>query len=227
MRKILALFSLFFKCLIVLFPWFIKRALLVLFFKYELDPQAYIGFSFIYPKSLIMRKNAEIGSFNVAVNLEKITMNEDTSISRNNWITGYPLNKHNHFQEQKDRKPYLIMGKGSAITKNHMIDCTDLIEIGEYTSVAGYGTQILTHSTSLEHNKQRCAPIRIGARSFVGTRSILLPGVRLPDSSVLGAGAVLTKEFNETFSMYGGVPAKFIKTMEPDLMFLNRSFRPK
>ena len=215
------------KVLLIFLPWAIRRRLLILFFKYKIHPTARIGFSFFYPVQLEMKAGATVGNFNVAVNLEKIVMHEKTTISRKNWITGYPLRLKDNFQHVKNRNPVLIMGKDSAITKDHLIDCTDQVTIGELTSVAGYGTQILTHSTSLEHNYQNCAPITIGARSFVGTRTILLPGSALPDSSVLGAGSVLTKAFSEPFCLYGGVAAKFIKKLDPSMKFLIRTERPR
>lgn len=215
------------KLLLVFVPWPLRRRLLVRIFRYKIHPTARIGLSFFYPEHLVMGPEATVGHFNVAVNLEKIVMHEKTTINRGNWITGYPLRLKDNFQHIKNRKPYLIMGKDSAITKNHLIDCTDMVTIGELTSIAGYGTQILAHSTSLQQNAQHCAPITIGSRSFVGTRSILLPGTALPDSSVLGAGSVLTKAFTEPFSLYGGVSAKFIKKLDPSMAFLTRTERPR
>ena len=213
------------KILILFFPWPIRRRLLNFFFNYKIHPTAKIGFSFFYPAQLEMGPEAEVGHLNVAINLEKIVMHEKSTISRSNWITGYPLKSKDNFQHINDRKPYLIMGRDSAITKNHHVDCTDQVTIGELTSVAGYGTQILTHSTSLEHNLQSCAPISIGSRSFIGTRSILLPGSALPDSSVLGAGSVLTKTFIDPFYLYAGVSAKPIKKLATSMKFLNRTVR--
>jgi len=78
-------------------------------------------------------------------------MGKDCTISQKNWITGFPIADKSNFQDFPNRKPYLIMGKDSAITKQHLIDCTDTVTIGELTSIGGYGTQILSHSTSLQH----------------------------------------------------------------------------
>lgn len=137
------------------------------------------------------------------------------------------MNNKTHFQDFPNRRPHLIMGEDSAITKQHHIDCTDTVTIGKLTSVGGYGTQILTHSTSLQENKQGCAPVFIGHHCFIGTRSIILPGAKLADQSVLGAGAVLKKEMTESFALYGGVPARFIKRMDTSYAFFHRTYRPK
>ena len=215
------------KALIVLLPWKLRRHILNKYLLYDIAPTARIGFSYIYPDFLRMGENALIGNFNVAVNLHAIIMADDATIRRQNWITGYPLWQKKFFSAFTNRKPMLVMGKDSAITKSHLIDCTDRVVIGEYTSIGGYGTQILSHSTSLKENDQACAPITIGHHCFVGTRSIILPGSVLPNQSVLGAGAVLNKKFEESMSLYAGVPAKFVKKNNPEYKFFTRTYRPK
>lgn len=217
----------FFLLLVMFFPWKIKRFFLRKFFGFELSSKAYIGFSLIAPKHLVMEEGATIGHLNVAIHLELLHMEKDCTICQRNWITGFPLENKTNFQDFPNRKPYLIMKKDSAITKQHLVDCTDTVTIGELTSVGGYGTQILSHSTSLQFNKQACAPITIGHHCFVGTRSIILPGSILPNHSVLGAGAMLKKQFTEEYALYGGVPAKFIKKMDKAYAFFSRTYRPK
>lgn len=203
--------KIFLQILVVFMPWKIRRVVLNRFWGYDIRPGAKIGFSYIYPKHLVMENGATIGHLNVAIHLELIYMEKDCTICQRNWITGFPLNDKTKFQRFPDRKPYLIMKKDSAITKQHLVDCTDVVTIGELTVIAGYGTQILSHSTSLKYNDGGCAPITIGHHCFIGTRSIILPGSQLPDCSVLGAGAVLNKRFKDEFALYAGVPARFIK----------------
>ena len=213
--------------LIVFLPWTIRRYILNKFYHYKIHPTARIGLSYIYPKQLIMGEGARIGHLNVAIHLELIQMDKNCSISQKNWITGFPLSNKSSFQDFPDRKPYLIMKEDSSITKQHHIDCTDMVIVGEFTTIAGYGTQILSHSFSLEKNSQACAPIQIGHHCWVSTRSVVLPGSVLPSQSVLGAGAVLQKKYTESFVLYGGVPAKYIKKMDETYEFFHRTYRPK
>lgn len=219
--------KIFVNCLVVILPWRLKRWILNRFYKFDLHRNAYIGLSYIFPKHLTMAEGAFIGHLNVAIHLEEIQLGKNCTISRQNWITGFPLSNKTHFQDYPNRMPALIMDEDSAITKQHMIDCTDTVTIGSFTSIAGYGTQVLSHSTSLEKNRQSCARISIGHHCFVGTRSIILPGTILPDQSVLGAGGVLTKQFHESFALYGGVPARFIKKMDETYSFFHRTYRPR
>lgn len=45
---------------------------------------------------------------------------------------------------------------------------------------------------------------------WIGARVIILPGVRICEGSIIGAGAVVTKDV-PPYSIVGGVPAKVIK----------------
>lgn len=56
----------------------------------------------------------------------------------------------------------------------------------------------------------RTAPVTIGNDVWIGMRSIIMPGVNIGDGSVIGAGAVVTKDV-PAYAIVGGVPAKVIK----------------
>ena len=211
------------KIITVLLPWPLKRFMLVRFFKYEIHPSAKIGLSWIYPKKLIMDSDSAIGHFNVAVHLDLIKIGKYSSIARGNWITGFPTNTNSkHFLHQPERQSNLIMGEHSAITKNHHIDCTNIIQIGNFVTVAGYASQLLTHSINIELNIQDSNPITIGDYCFVGTASTILGGSVLPACSVLGANALLNKNFTIPYRLYGGNPAKEIKELSKDYKYFNR-----
>lgn len=211
------------KILTVLLPWPLKRFMLTRIFKYEIHPTARIGLSWIYPKKLIMHTNSQIGSLNVAIHLDQILIGKHSSIARGNWITGFPSNTDSkHFSHQKDRKSYLIIGDHSAITKNHHIDCTNVIQIGNFVTIAGYASQLLTHSINIEMNIQDSHPITIGDYCFVGTSSTILGGATLPEYCVLGANSLLNKSFLIPYRLYGGNPAKEIKELSKEYKYFNR-----
>lgn len=52
--------------------------------------------------------------------------------------------------------------------------------------------------------------VYIGNDVWIGARAIILPGVRIEDGAVIGAGAVVTKDV-PPYTVVGGVPAKVIK----------------
>lgn len=54
--------------------------------------------------------------------------------------------------------------------------------------------------------------IKVGNNVFVGANSSIMPGVTIGDNVVIATGSVVTKDC-ESDSIYGGVPARKIKTL--------------
>jgi len=205
------------------FPWSIRRRILCHAFGYKIPPSARISaFSWIYPEQLTMREGARIGPLTVAIHLDSIEMGSFATIGRGNWITGHPKKSVAHFAHRVDRNPCLKMGDHSAITKSHIIDCTDSVLIGAFTTVAGYGSQLITHGIDYQTNRQDCHPILIGSYCLLGTRIVAVGGAVLPDYNVLGAGAVLTGKNVESWHVYAGVPAKPVKAIPKDATYFSR-----
>jgi acetyltransferase-like isoleucine patch superfamily enzyme len=62
-----------------------------------------------------------------------------------------------------------------------------------------------------EHSKSiRTSPIIIGDNVWLGANVIILPGVRIGNGCVVGAGSVVTKSFEEENLIIAGNPAKII-----------------
>jgi acetyltransferase-like isoleucine patch superfamily enzyme len=193
------------------FPWPLRRRFLNKFFSYKIHADARIGLAWIFPRELILAAESKIDHFNVAIHLNKIELGPKATISRGNWITGFPVKTDSsHFKHQSDRKAELILGESSSITKNHHFDCTSQIHIGRFTTIAGYESQFLTHSIDMNENRQDSDSILIGDYSFIGTNVVVLGGTTLPSHSILGAKSLLNKRFSEEWCIYGGVPAKKI-----------------
>jgi len=53
-------------------------------------------------------------------------------------------------------------------------------------------------------------PVRVGAWADIGTSAILLPGVTVGKGSIVGAGAVVTRDV-PAFAIVAGVPARFLR----------------
>jgi acetyltransferase-like isoleucine patch superfamily enzyme len=58
----------------------------------------------------------------------------------------------------------------------------------------------------------------LGDYSFIGTRSVLLPGASLSEGSALGAQSLLSKSTDE-WSIYFGAPAKKISTRDQNIKY--------
>jgi acetyltransferase-like isoleucine patch superfamily enzyme len=209
--------------IIVVLPWPLKRWFLQHFFKFQLHPTARIGWAWVFPGQLIMGEGASIDHFTVAIHLERMELGANATIGRSNWITGFSKNESScHFRHQTEREPVLVMGEHSAITKNHHLDCTAKIEIGSFTTVAGYQSQFLTHSIDIQMGRQHARPIYIGHYCFVGTKCIVLGGAKLQDCTVLGAASLLNKAFDESVALVAGVPARQVKKLAEDSAYFHR-----
>lgn len=216
--------NLFIYLLIFFLPWFIRRYLLIKFLGHKLHKSSFISrFALINPNYLEMKENSKIDAFSVAIHLDQLIMHEFSLIGRSNWISGFPLGSKIHFSHIKNRRPDLIIGKHSAITKKHIIDCTNSIVIGNYTTIAGYQSQFLTHSIDYKECRQDCMPITIGDYCIVGTGCIFLPGSSLPNYSICGAGSVVNKKFVEEYHLYAGTPAILKATLEKDSKYFSRN----
>jgi acetyltransferase-like isoleucine patch superfamily enzyme len=213
----------FIQLLLFLFPWKIRRVLLNKLFSFKIDNTAHISFSIILAKKLVMYQYSEIGNFNFCNAIDILILEKNSIIANFNYITGYPSSLINHFSHVENRKCQLIIGEHSAITSRHFIDCTAGITIGNFTTMAGIRSQILTHSIDLEKNRQNASPVIIGSYCFIGTDCVLLMGSKLPDYCVLGAKSLLNKNFIETYCLYGGVPARKIKELTgSDIKYFQR-----
>jgi acetyltransferase-like isoleucine patch superfamily enzyme len=204
-------------------PWGIRRSFLEKQFGYTIHPSCRIGFSFIFTTRLIMEEGSRVGNLTMCKNIDLLHLKAHASIGNGNWITGFPLGRSRHFAEEKDRQPQLIVGEHSAITHRHLIDCTNSVVIGKFTTFAGFQSQILTHTIDIEKSRQTSAPVRVGDYCFVGTNCVLLGGSALPDFCVLGAKSLLNKAFTESHQLYGGVPARPIEKLPPDCAYFRRT----
>jgi hypothetical protein len=170
-----------------------------------------------------MGAGARIGSLTVCKGLSLLKMGEKSRLGNLNWISGFPISSKMFFGDERDRRPELIVGEHGAITNRHLIDCTNSVRIGRFTTFAGFRSQILTHSIDLQLCCQASKPVTIGDYCFVGTGCVLLGGSSLPDYSVLAAGSVLNKSYSEPYQLYAGSPARAVKELSRDMMYFHRS----
>lgn len=203
-------------------PWPLRWRYLNFVLGYKISPSARIGFSLVLLKTLEMKDDSRIGNLTVIKGLDNLSLGLCASVGNLNWITGFSKNQKKHFSHIYDRDPSLIVGNHSAITNRHLIDCTDKVELGCYTTFAGFRSQILTHSIELNTCRQGCKPVFIGDYCFVGTAAVVLGGAVLPSYCVLGAASLLIDKHQEEYSLYGGVPARKIKRLPESYEYFKR-----
>jgi putative colanic acid biosynthesis acetyltransferase WcaF len=72
-----------------------------------------------------------------------------------------------------------------------------------------------SHDFSKEHWPLTTGPITLGANCFIGTRAIVLLGVMIGNSAIVGAGAVVAKNI-APYSVVVGNPARVIRIHESE-----------
>lgn len=110
--------------------------------------------------------------------------------------------------------PNLTCGNDVYIATNVVINACEKIILCDEVMV-GIGSTLVSGNHTLLGNSYRFGEperqeIFIGAGAWIAGNALVLAGGRLPMSSLLAGGAVLSKSFDEP-GIYGGVPAKLIK----------------
>lgn len=113
----------------------------------------------------------------------------------------------------------LTIGADCQITAPLYADLNAEIRIGDHVAV-GHHVVLITTSHDLGDPRHRCGwpryePIRLEDGCWIGARATILPGVTIGRGSVVAAGAVVTSDV-PPHTVVGGVPARVLKTLDPD-----------
>lgn len=115
-----------------------------------------------------------------------------------------------------------------------LIDCTCssepyLVKMGNHVSATK--THFETHDGAVwvfrKENPEWdiIKPINIGDNVYIGIGSIILPGVNIGDNVIIGAGSIVTKDIPSN-SVYAGIPARYIKTLDEYLVGIKNYVNP-
>ncbi|WP_288318543.1 acyltransferase [Xylanibacter caecicola] len=111
--------------------------------------------------------------------------------------------------------PWLLeIDKNSCLGPRSEVYNLGPVKIGKRTTLAQY-TYICngTHDFTNPISPLLVGNIEIGDDVFIGAKAIILPGLKINNGSVIGAGSVLVKN-TEPWTVVGGNPARFIKRRE-------------
>lgn len=114
-------------------------------------------------------------------------------------------------------KKGLTIGAGSFVNYGCFMDLCAPVFIGERAAI-GYQVMLVTCSHELGSSGSRAgknfsAPITIGEGVWIGARAVVMPGVSISRGTVIGAGAVVTRDC-EPNAIYAGVPARKVRDSE-------------
>lgn len=88
------------------------------------------------------------------------------------------------------------------------------VYIGNYVQF-GPNVGVLSSSHDLyDQRKSNDKSVVIGNYCWLGMNSVVLPGVKLGTRTVVAAGSVVTKSFEEGYCVVAGVPAKIVRKLD-------------
>ena len=88
--------------------------------------------------------------------------------------------------------------------------------IGRDTVIAhgtkiGHGAQV-GENVHMANNVSLAGNAVVGDRSFLGSASIISSNILIPNNTIVGAGAMVNKNFTDEFTTLAGIPAKIIQS---------------
>lgn len=115
------------------------------------------------------------------------------------------------------RRKGLKVGKNLFVVSNVSLDRNNchLISIGDNCTLA-HNVVILAHDTSgcvASRTQHRIAPVKLGNNCFIGSNTVVLPGVTIGDNVIVGAGSVVTRNLPSN-CVAAGNPARMLETMD-------------
>lgn len=111
---------------------------------------------------------------------------------------------------------HLIFEDHVSVPRGTTLDARGGLRLCEYALI-GFGSTILTHTHNssdvgrpIQEQGMFSRPVVIGARAWLGTRSIVLPGVRIGADCIIGAGSVVARDVPESVIAVGS-PARQVR----------------
>ena len=164
-----------------------------------------IGFGTVIAVTEAQIEECRIGMFNLFIGPMKVEIGRNARIeNRNTFSCGFWT-----LQEQYRDKNYarfLQIGANTLITSNHYFDVAGSFVMGEGSWIAGIGSQFWTHGAGVTDRN-----VEIGSDCYIGSAARFAPGSGIGDSVIVAMGSVVTKKFEISKAMIGGVPASVLK----------------
>ena len=164
-----------------------------------------IGFGTVIAVAEAHIDECKIGAFNLLVGPMKVEIGRGASIGdRNTFLCGFWT-----LQEQHRHKGYarsLQIGANTLVASQHYFDVAGSFVLGAGSWIAGIGSQFWTHGAGVIDRD-----IQIGRDCYIGSAVRFAPGSGIGDNVIVAMGSVVTKKFDESNMMIGGVPATTLK----------------
>ncbi len=110
----------------------------------------------------------------------------------------------------------LSVGSNSGLGFRAIISCEDSVTIGDRVLM---GADVIIYTSNHVWSERdatyigqglETSPVSIGSDTWIGARSIILPGVSIGQGATLAAGCVVSRDVPD-YAVVGGVPARVLK----------------
>lgn len=121
---------------------------------------------------------------------------------------------YREFYKIKMGKNCKFFGKADFGSEPYLIELGDSVMLSDKVAFFTHdgGVQVLSNM-GYTKNADSFGQIKISNNVFIGRGAVILKGVTIGENVVIGAGSIVTKNCDSN-SVYAGVPAKKIKTIQ-------------
>ena len=180
---------------------------------HRMSRRASIGFSLVFADVVAMERAARIGHFNI-IRCRRLVLRDSAYIGVMNYINGPVsiwLNCRagigNRNVVTRAPKPvsygpaHLRLGELAKITASHSLDCMRDISLGDFSILAGKGSQLWTHG--YVHAESGPARYRIDGsicidhNVYIGSACVISAGVKIATGVIVGAHCAVSKDLEQ------------------------------
>jgi acetyltransferase-like isoleucine patch superfamily enzyme len=111
---------------------------------------------------------------------------------------------------------HLEIGAGVIVARDVTLDARGDLVL-EDGALVGFESVLLTHThrsdeigVPIQEQGMYSAPVRIGARAWLGMRVLVLPGIEIGEDAIVASGAVVTSSIPAR-TVAAGVPARVLR----------------
>lgn len=195
-------------------------------------PGARVGFSLLLCDQLILSPGARVGHLNF-VKIRRVRLREHAKLGHMNICRGpmsFRLEQYSMIGNRNTilRAPegatygpaQLWLGRLAKITAKHHLDCTLSIRLGDFSTLAGSGSQVWTHGyVHAEEGPKRYrvdGSVIIGRNVYLGSSIVVTGGVKISDGVSVGVGTCVTKHLTKPGFYISGALRMLPKPVDPD-----------
>lgn len=198
--------------LLAVLPTSIAR-MLVPSLRRAISPSAKVGFSLVRVSgAMSLAEGARIGHLNV-IHVNELTLGPRSRIGHLNRIGGpfrVRLDVHaeigntnivNRGRAGQTTVSTLALGEWAKITADHRVNMASDVIIGQFSTIAGAGSQIWTHGYVHETEgigRYRIdGPVVIGDNVYIGSMCFLSMGITIARGVIVGGGTSVARDLTE------------------------------